>query len=304
MSDRLAALTAVVRVAECGSFSAAAARLNQSKSVVSRQVSALEASLGVRLFQRTTRALTLTEAGRRYVERVAPLLAELEQADQCLSALQAAPRGLVRLSAPMSFGIRHLAPALPEFLARYPELEIDLAMNDRFVDLVEEGFDLALRIGRLAPSSLVARRLAPLRRVVCASPAYLAAHGTPRTPDELSRHQCLGYTTLNPAGDWRFVTPEGRPWPVSAGGRLRANNGDTLRQAALAGLGLINQPSFIVGADLQAGSLVSLLTEFITQDGGIYAVWPGGRHLAPKVRVLIEFLAERFGPRPYWDLVE
>jgi DNA-binding transcriptional LysR family regulator len=302
--DRLAALEAFVRVAETHSFSEAARRLRASKSLVSRQVAALEADLGARLFHRTTRSLTLTEAGQGYYERAARILADLDEANLSVSRLQAAPRGRLRINAPMSFGYLHLAPAIPEFLARHPEVAIDMVMNDRFVDLVDEGFDVAVRIARMADSSLVARKLAPIRRAICASPAYFARHGVPATPDDLKVHECLTYSNLPTPGEWRLLHPGGRPWPVEIKGRFQANNGDALLAAALAGLGVINQPTFIVGRDLQAGTLVSVLTEFTPQDSALHAVYPHSRHLSPKVRAFVDFLVERFGPRPYWDLVE
>src|SRR5215813_10384059 len=203
--DRLAAIEAFVRVAECGSFSQAAQRLHASKSVVSRQVGALEADLGVRLLHRTTRALTLTEAGRSYFERASRILADLEEANASVGQLQAAPRGRLRVSAPMSFGFLHLGPAVPDFLDRYPDVDIELVMNDRYVDLVDEGFDMAVRIGRLEDSSLVARKLAPARRTVCAAPAYLQTRGTPVSPDDLEAHECLCYSNLGQSQEWRFV---------------------------------------------------------------------------------------------------
>lgn len=302
--DRLAALEAFVKVAETQSFSEAARRLRASKSVVSRQIAALEAELGARLFHRTTRSMTLTEAGRGYFERASRILADLEDANASVTQLQAAPRGQLRVNAPMSFGLLHLAPALPDFLLRYPDVDIDITMNDRFVDLVDEGFDLAVRVGRLDDSSLVARKLAPARRVVCASPDYLKVRGVPLTPDDLKVHDCLCYSNLSMAHDWRFVTEKGQPWSVEIKGRLSANNGDALKLAALAGLGLVYLPTFIVGGDLQAGTLVTVLDKFIAQDGAVNAVYPHARHLSPKVRAFVDFLAERFGPRPYWDLVE
>jgi len=293
--DRLAALTAFAAVIETGSFAAAARRLGRSPSRLSRQIADLEAGLGVRLLHRTTRALTLTEAGQAYHEHVARILAELATADQSVGCLQAAPRGRLRVAAPMSFGIGHLAPLLPAFLEAYPEIELDLALNDRFVDLIDEGFDLAVRIGRLADSSLIVRRLAPLRRVLCASPAYLAAHGIPATPDDLAARDCLGYSNMTPNEEWSFLHPEdGRPWPVRIKPRLRVNNGDALRLAALGGIGLGLLPTFIVGPDLAAGTLVPLLAPYLRQDGAIYAVYPPARHLSPKVRVFVDFLVARF----------
>ena len=301
--DRLAALQAFVRVAETRSFSEAARRLRTSKSAVSRLVAALEAELGARLFHRTTRSLTLTEPGASYVERASRILADLAEADASVSQMQAAPRGRLRVNAPMSFGFLHLAPAIPDFLARYPDVAIDMIMNDRFVDLVDEGFDVAVRIGSLADSSLVARKLAPIRRAVCASPAYLTARGVPASPDHLATHDCIGYSNM-PTQEWRFVAPDGRPWPVAVTGRFAANNGDAIRAAALRGVGLALLPTFLIGGDLQAGTLMTVLDGFVPQDMTLNAVYPHARHLSPKVRAFVDFLAERFGPRPYWDLVE
>jgi DNA-binding transcriptional LysR family regulator len=299
--DQFAAIEAFVRVAESGSFSKAAERLRSSKSAVSRQVSALEAELGARLLHRTTRALTLTEAGRSYFAQAARILADLAEANASVGQLQAAPRGRLRVSAPMSFGFLHLAPAVPAFLDRYPDVELDMIMSDRFVDLVDEGFDMAVRIGKLTDSSLVARKLAPNRRTVCAAPAYLQKRGIPTSPDDLKAHECLCYSNLGMAQEWRFVRPDGRPWPVEVSGRLHANNGDALRAAALRGFGLAVLPSFLVGHDFQSGALVSVLEDVLPQDSAVHAVYPHARHLSPKVRAFVDFLAERFGPVPYWD---
>jgi DNA-binding transcriptional LysR family regulator len=302
--DRLAALEAFVKVAETRSFSEAARRLRTSKSVISRQIAGLETELGARLFHRTTRSMTLTEAGRRYFDRAARILADLEEAKLSVSQLQAAPRGKLRVNAPMSFGFLHLASALGDFISRYPEVEIDVTLNDRFVDLVEEGFDVAVRIGSLQDSSLVARKLAPIRRAICASPDYLKVRGVPASPEHLKAHDCLCNSNLPAGREWRFVTVDGKPVIVEVKGPLTANNGDALKVAALKGLGFAYLPTFIVGSDLQAGALVTVLDKFIPQDLTLNAVYPHSRHLSPKVRTFIDFLAERFGPRPYWDLVE
>ncbi len=302
--DRLDSMEAFVRVAECGSFSEAARRLRLSKSVVSRQVSGLEAQLGARLFNRTTRSLALTEVGRAYFERCARILADVEEANLSVSSLQAEPRGRLRVNAPMSFGVLHLAPLMPRFLEQYPQIDLDMAMNDRFISLVEEGFDVAVRIGKLEDSSLISRQLAPSRRVVCGSPDYLRRRGIPATPADLSGHCCLCYSNLAEADEWTFATAEGRRWPVEVQGRLRVNNGDVLREAVLAGIGLAMLPTFICGRDLQAGSLVAVLGDYIEQNSAIHAVYPHGRHLSPKVRAFVDFLVDHFGPRPYWDLVE
>jgi DNA-binding transcriptional LysR family regulator len=299
--DRLSAIEAFVKVAELKSFSAAAARLGTSKSVVSRNVSALEAQLGLRLFQRTTRALTLTEAGRSYLERVSQILLDLQEADEAVSQLQAAPRGRLKISAPMSFGFLHLAPALADFLAQYPGLEVDMAMSDRFVDLIEEGFDLAVRIGALPDSSLIAKKIAPIRRVISASPHYLKTHGAPDVPQDLQRHQCLCNSNQAEGTEWRFVTPEGKALTVPVKGRLALNNGDALRVAALNHMGFIDIPTFLIGEDLRAGTLVSVLDDYMPQTLALHVVYPHARHLTPTVRAFIDFVSSRFGPRPYWD---
>jgi DNA-binding transcriptional LysR family regulator len=297
-------MEAFVRVADSRSFSEAARRLRLSKSVVSRQVSALETQLGARLFHRTTRSLSLTEVGQAYYERCARILAEIEEANLSVSSLQGEPRGTLRINAPMSFGVLHLAPLLPSFLERYPLIDIDMAMNDRFVSLIDEGFDVAVRIGKLEDSSLIARHLAVARRVVCASPAYLERRGVPATPDDLADHCCLTYANRTTPEEWSFQTRDGQRWPVEVHGRLRVNNGDVLRAAALGGVGIITLPSFIVGRDLQAGTLVALLADYLPQDLAIHAVYPHNRHLSPKVRAFVDFLVEQIGPRPYWDLVD
>jgi len=301
--DRLAALEAFARVAETGSFSAAARALNLSKSLISRQVSALEAELGARLISRTTRSLTLTEAGRGYYEQVTRILAQMEEADLSVSQLQATPRGKLRVNAPMSFSLLRLAPALPDFLALYPEIDVDLVMNDRRVDLMEEGFDLAIRIGRLTDSSLVARKLSPVQRLIVASPAYLAERGTPEVPADLRRHDCLCYSNADTIDEWRFCEADGRPVTIEVKGRVRANNGDLLRIAALRGLGFVDLPNFLVAGDIESGALVPVLQDYVKQDGGVYAVYPHARYLPPKIRVFIDFLAERWGGAEWPDIV-
>jgi DNA-binding transcriptional LysR family regulator len=300
MSPRFEGLQAFVRVAETGSFSEAARRLGLSKSMVSRQVSALEADLGVRLLHRTTRSLSPTEAGRAYLERCQRILADLDEANLLVSQLQAVPRGRLRVSAPLSFGIGHLATALPGFLRRYPEIELDMGMTDRHVDLVDEGWDVAVRIGRLADSSLIARRLAPIRRVAVAAPEYFEHHGKPESPAGLDAHQCLTHKGLV-TSEWRFFTAEGRPWQVEVKGRFHADNGDVLRTMALAGMGITLLPTFFVGDDIRAGRLVPVLDRYIPLDVALHAVYPHNRHLSPKVRAFVDYLAETFGPEPYWD---
>ncbi|WP_119458837.1 LysR family transcriptional regulator [Rhodospirillaceae bacterium SYSU D60014] len=298
--DRLNAMQAFARVAELGSFSAAARQLGLAKSVVSKLVMGLENHLGARLLNRTTRRLSLTEAGVTYYEACARILGAVEEADLSVSRLQAIPRGRLKVNASMSFGFLHLAPAIPDFLARYPELQIDLTLNDRFVDLVDGGYDVAVRIGALADSSLIARKLAPARRIVCGSPDYFARHGVPQLPEDLADHNCLGYSYQVSGNEWPFRGPE-REHRVKVSGSFEVNNGDALRAAAIGGLGIVLLPSFIIGDDLAAGRLRCVLSAYRAPETDIHAVYPHSRHLSAKVRAFVDFLAERFGPQPYWD---
>lgn len=299
--DHLSAMAVFARVVEMESFSGAARALGLSKSAVSKRVGRLEDRMGLRLLNRTTRRLSLTEAGAAFYQGCRRVVAEAEAAERAVSRLASAPRGRLKVNAPMSFGVRHLAPALPDFMARYPELNVDLTLNDRVVDLVEEGFDLAIRIAPLAESSLIARRLAPNRLVLCAAPSYLAAHGAPRAVEDLKGHECLLYS-YQAAGDvWRLCGPGGER-RLAVTGRLRINNGDALLAAALGGLGVALLPCFICGQDLRAGRLIQVLPAWSgPADTAIAAVYPTSRNLSPKVRVFVDFLTERFAGTPYWD---
>lgn len=287
---------------EAQGFSAAARALGLSKSAVSKAVGQLEDRLGARLLNRTTRRLSLTDAGAAYYEGCVKVLAEAEEAELAVTRLQESPRGLLKVNAPMTFGVLHLAPCLPDFLQAHPELNIELSLDDRVVDLVEEGLDVAVRVAKLPDSSLIARRLAPSRRVWAASPEYLARNGAPEHPRELARHRVMLYSLLlGPADEWRWETPEGEAGSVRLTGCLKANNGEVLRQAALSGLGLIFSPTFIVGRDLCEGRLVEVLRPWADSSGSDYAVYPHNRHLSAKVRAFVDFLAGRFGPVPYWE---
>ena len=299
--DRIAAMRAFAAVAERGSFVAASRALGISRAMASRHVQDLESHLGARLLDRTTRRVAPTEAGRAYHERCVAILAELAEADGMVGALQARPSGRLRVNAPVSFGTLHLAEAIAGYMAAHPQVSIELTLNDRMVDLVEEGYDLAIRIGRLAPSSLVARRLAPCRLVACAAPSYLRRAGAPKAPADLAGHECLGYTYAPTRDAWRFVGPGGEESEVRVRGRLHANNGDALRAAALHGAGIVVLPSFIVGADLAAGRLRRVLPRHEAPPIAIHAVRPQGRHLSAKVRSFIDFLVPRFGEAPEWD---
>lgn len=298
--DKLAAMAVFVRVVDRGSFTAAAKDLRLSRAMVSKHVQDLEAHLGVRLLSRTTRRLALTEEGRLYHARCVDILSDIAEAEQGAAERQAEPQGLLRLNGPVSFGTRYLTPAIAAFTAAHPKVRVDMVLVDRVVDLVDEGYDLAIRIGVLASSSLIARRLAPCRLVACAAPDYLARQGIPRHPGDLAGHNCLGYSLGLLSDGWRFHGPEGEV-VVPITGNLTVNNGDALRMAALSGQGIIVLPTFIVGADLSAGTLRPVLEDYALPEMGIHAVYPPGRHLPAKVRSVIDFLAARFGDAPAWD---
>ncbi|GAB4344862.1 MAG: LysR family transcriptional regulator [Gammaproteobacteria bacterium] len=299
--DSLTDIAVFVQVVESGSFTAAAEKLGLSKSVVSKYVTRLEERLGARLLHRTTRRLSLTEVGRVFHARSQLGLRELEEAEAEVSRLQGAPRGELRINSPMSFGILHLAPALPEFLSLYPELTVDMNLDDRRIDLVEEGFDLAIRIGELPDSSLVARRLAPCRHVVCGSPRYFERCGLPRTPEDLRDHNAITFKYQDSPHEWHFVTPTGGVARVRVSGTIRMNNSLGLREALLRDVGLTLTPSFVVGADIAAGRLRAVLTDYQALELSIYALYPERRHLSPKVRAFIDFLSQRLTDPPYWE---
>ena len=290
-----------VRVVDAGSFTRAAEQLRISRPVVSKYVSRLENRLGVRLLNRTTRRLSLTEAGRIFHQRSQRGLQDIEQAEAEVSRLQENPRGVLRLNTPMSFGILHIAPLLPEFQARYPDVSIDMNLDDRQVDVIEEGFDVSVRIAELPDSSLVARRLAPCRHVVVAAPSYLERHGTPRTPEDLRDHNIITFSYQASMADWHFVAPDKRPVSVAVSGALQVNNSLALREALLAGAGIMRTPTFVVGRDIQAGRLVPLLGNYQALEISIYLVYPQRRHLSPKVRAFVDFMAEKIAATPYWD---
>lgn len=298
--DRFAAMQAFVAVVEAGSFVRASERLNLSTTSVSRQVSELEAHLDARLLHRTTRRVSLTDAGRTFYQHCTALLADLAEAEAAVSADNRAASGLLRVSAPVSFGILHLSTELARFRREQPDVALELHLNDRMVDLVEEGHDVAIRISGQLATSLVARPLAPVQMVICAAPAYLERHGIPRTPQDLSRHQCLLYSYSDQPSLWTLLGDAG-PEQVQVAGFLTANNGDVLRAAAVAGEGIVLQPTFIVGDDLRAGRLVPLLQDYQVPSVTAYAVYPSRRHLAAKVRVFIDFLVRAWGDRPPWD---
>lgn len=300
--DRFAAIRVFTQVVESGSFAKAAARLGLSTSATSRHVAELEAHLQTRLLNRTTRRVSLTESGAAYYGRAVQLLADLEEAEQEAARTAVVPRGTIRLTTSVNFGVRHLAPAIAEFLARHAEVRFDVSLSDRIVDLVEEGFDLGVRIGAAGSENLVARKLGETRLVPCASPAYLATHGAPKTPEELERHNCFTYEYVTPRNLWRFRDAAGGEHAVRVAGRLHSNNGDLLAEAAARGAGIVFEPAFIVGPDVRAGRLVPLLQDFVPPPVPIYAVYPSRKHLSAKVRQLVEFLIERFAEAQDWSI--
>lgn len=300
MLDRVTSMHVFVRIAATGSFSAAARALGMSQTMTSRHVDAIEERLGARLLHRTTRRLTLTEPGRRYLEACERILGDIEEAEALATAGHVEPRGTLRLNVPLSFGFRQIAPLLPDFSAVHPGLSVDLGLADRTVDLLEEGWDMAVRIGRLPDSRLVTRRLASCRMMLCAAPAWLAAHGTPRRVADLAARECLGYTLPGPASAGRWAFGRKGEVVVEVQGRLRANNGDALVAAAIAGQGLVYQPSFLVADAIRAGLLEILALDHPADERlAVHAVLPPGRRPPAKVRALVDFLARRFAVPPW-----
>jgi DNA-binding transcriptional LysR family regulator len=300
MADTLAEMSVFSRVVASGSLSAAARELGLSPAVVSRRLAALEARLGVRLINRTTRSLHLTDEGASYYDTCARLLSEIEEADAAVGAGRVEPRGVLKVALPASFGHLHVAPLVPRFAARYPNVHLALSLSDRTVNVVEEGFDLAIRIADLADSSLAARKLAPNRRVVCASPEYLRRHTAPRAPQDLAGHNCL--TTNDFTMTWEYQSDEGERGTVRVSGHYACDNWEVLREWAIAGLGVALKSTWDVRQQLEDGSLVQLCPGYtFDSDVAIYAVYPHRRLLPAKTRAFIEFLADSFGPEPYWD---
>jgi DNA-binding transcriptional LysR family regulator len=292
--DILNYMKTFVAVVEAESFTAAGTRLEISKALVSKYIGILEDHLGTRLLNRTTRRLSLTESGLAYYERCVQILADVNEAEQIAAQSAAIPRGTLKVAMPVSFGTVRIAPLLTEYMRRYPEVRLDIALADRRVDLIEDGYDLAIRVGNLPESGLIARKLASDRIVLCASPAYLQAHGTPHAPEDLKQHSCLNYSLSSSGDEWAFGRGKTRI-AVHVDGPIRANNGDMLRLAALDGAGIIWQPNFIVAEDLKAGRLVELMTDRSSAELGIYAIYPSRKHLSAKVRTFVDYLVASMG---------
>ena len=298
--DPLDGVTTFVAVVDAHSFSGAAKNLRRSKAAVSLQIKKLEERLGVRLLNRTTRRLSLTDEGRSYLEHCRRILEEALDAEELLNSTNATQKGLLRVNAPMSFGIQHLGDAVADFMLEHPDVEVDLVLNDQVVDLLENGFDMAIRIANLPDSSLVARRLAPCRRVVVATPEYWDKYDRPSHPNDLKSHNALLYDYLEEHDTWTFKGPKGRI-KIPLKGSLRANNGDVMVAAVRKGLGIDLMPTFFCCEDLCNGNLEVVLQEFEDAPLNVYAVFPHRRHLSTKVRFFVDFLADRFKGRPYWD---
>lgn len=296
--DRLAAMEAFVRVVEAGSFVAAAERLGSSTSSVSRLVAELEQHLGARLLHRTTRRLSLTESGQAYYERSVTLLAELAEAEAIAGQSAAQARGTVRLTCSYSMAEQRVAPAIAAFVERHPAVRFELVVSDRLVDLVEEGFDLAIRVGPVGSDRLVARRLGSMRLVLCAAPSYLQRRPAPAQPADLGSHNALTYAYSASPRLWRFTARDGTAHEVRVDGNLHANSGDALRAAAVGGLGVINEPDFLLEEPLRAGRLVRLLPDYAGGGGDIWAVYPSRRHLSLKVRLFVDHIAGAFAAPP------
>lgn len=299
--DRFEEMRTFVRVVEAGSLSAAADRLNIAKSAVSRRLSDLENRLGVQLLNRTTRRLNLTDSGSLFYQRCQRILADLDETEHFVSSEHTKLRGTIRIAAPLSFGIQHLSPVLDDFLKEHPELSLDLDLNDRTVNLMDEAVDLGIRIGKLQDSSMMARKLAQTKQIFCASPEYLERYGEPQTPEDLKNHFGLSYSNVSEGQLWLFTNEVGRSYSVHVPFRMRANNGDVLLKAALDGLGVVATVSFICYREIEQGLLRQILCDYKTEEVGIYAIYPSQRHLPGRVRLLIDYLVERFGEEPYWD---
>ena len=299
--DRLRAMEVFVEVVRKNGFARAADALETSPANVTRIIADLESHLGTRLLNRSSRKMSLTESGEALYERAKTIVEDMAEVEAVASSSSMKPRGRLRINAPLSFGILHLAPLWPKFLALYPEVELEVALIDRLVDIVEEGYDMAVRISRGGSSEHAARKLATSHNIACASPTYLKQHGMPLLPSDLKQHSCIGYSYSASADEWQFSDAKGEAHPVRVNCSMHTNNGDTARAAALGGAGIIWQPTFLIGADLRAGRLQRVLPGFSLPDIDVLAVYPSRRHLSAKVRAMIDFLSAEFGDAPSWE---
>jgi DNA-binding transcriptional LysR family regulator len=302
-STVLVNLPSFVKVVEFESFSQAARSLNMTKSAVSKQVQMLEDTLKVKLLNRTTRSVKLTEQGELFYLQARHIMESLDEAERGVQSLNSRPSGTLKITAPESFGMFHLAPALAQFAQEYPEVQMEIDFSNRFNNIIEEGFDVAIRIASLTDSSLIARKLAPCQMVVAASPEYLERYGTPTHPDQFINHRFIEYSNSDRPKEFRYTDPAGKQGVAPIDVVLRANNSQMMRQAALSHMGIIAGPSFIMGNDIKKGKLTRILSEFaMFPERNIYAVFPQNRYMSAKVRLFIDFIAERFSGTPYWEV--
>ncbi|XGV94745.1 MAG: LysR family transcriptional regulator [Leptolyngbya sp. BL-A-14] len=296
--DKFESIRAFTQVVAFSGFAAAAREMGLSRSAVNKLVINLENELGVQLLHRSTRQVSPTETGLAFYDRCVAILADLEEAEQAVTQLQEEPKGKLRVNAPMSFGTMHLAPALADFLVQYPDLQVQLTLNDRFVDPIEEGFDITVRIAAPPESaSLIVHKLSSAQRVLCAAPAYFSNRGTPSHPLELQQHSCLHYGHLATVNQWLLIGPDGEH-TISVQGAVCSNNGEVLREAAVRGLGITLLPMFIIGQEVEQGLLQVVLPEYHPPEISIYVIYPVNRHLSTKVRLFTNFLQDRFGNQP------
>ncbi len=300
--DKLTSMVVFTKVAKAGSFAAAAKEIGLSRAMATKHVMQLENNLGVRLLNRTTRHLSLTEVGVVYLERCLQILDDIEETELAVTRLQTEPRGVLKVTATPFFGAYHLAPAIAAYEQIYPDVGVELILQAGYVDLVEEGFDLAIHLDELRDSSLIARRLGSSQRVVCGAPDYFRKRGTPDTPEDLKRHNCLVNSSLPPRDQWQFSeSGAAKPTVVKVSGTMESNAADALRIAAIHGLGLVLLPTYMVGQDLRKGRLQAVLTDHMPTSLEIHAVYPHRKHLSAKVRTFVDFLHARFQPTPYWE---
>ncbi|MFC3024609.1 LysR substrate-binding domain-containing protein [Vibrio zhugei] len=301
MFTDFSAIPIFIAVVELGSFSRAAERLNITKSAVSKRITQLEQGLGARLLNRTTRQISLTEAGERYYSHVSTALNWAQQGVEAVAELQGEPSGHLRMSVPMSFGVRHIAPYIAEFVQRYPNVHIDIQFDDQFVDIVAQGLDMAIRIGNMESSTLVAKRLTRCRTVLCASHDYLQQHGKPQHPAQLRDHNCLQYSYFRGGQSWMFVRGNEQE-SVIPNGNIHVNNSEAIRRMLLSGLGIAQLPTFIAGDYIRANTLTTVMPDYQLPEAAVYAVYPERKYLPQKVRLFIDYLSEKFDPsQPYWD---
>lgn len=294
-------IQAFIQIVDSGTITAAAEQLRVAKSAVSRRLSELEEQLGVELFHRSTRKLNLTDSGRLFYQRCVIILDEITEAEFSVSQSHKEISGQLKIAVPHSFGVMHLASAIVDFQKQHPAISFDIDLNDREVDLIQEGFDIAIRIGTLKDSSLIARKLAELSTVVCASPKYLHEHGEPIIVEELKQHHCITYSYLEHPDQWNFIDTENKMHKIKINKTMQVNNGEFMRDMAIAGLGVIRQPTFIAYADISSGKLVPILKNYLSTPLNLYAIYPPTRHLSQKVRLFIDFLVERYMGQPYWE---